>query len=269
MGRMIPLLLTALLFMSSAVEAEVPLLKPDKLNSKASHIVAGQVQAVYETTETNGDWQSIDAVAEIRVSAVEKGTGLKPGGVVYARYSQRRWTGQGNPGPYSRGTDGVSKGDYVRAYLQQKDGAFEVLMPNGFVSIDQEEAADNSTAEDAAARELAVLQGTWFRTVKTEQGEFTIQKEHAGHTTSLVITDASGNVVEEKHSKFELNTDGQVRIFTFSDNIFIAGPNRGRVAPAPQSYIYRVVGNTFYEFRGLITDQNEPINVITWKRAKE
>ncbi|WP_237229164.1 hypothetical protein [Rubinisphaera sp. JC750] len=266
---MIPLLLAALLFPSSVVEAEVPLLKPDELNSKASHIVAGQVQAVYETTETDGDWQSIDAVAEIRVSAVEKGTGIKPGGVVYARYSQRRWTGEGNPGPHSRGTDGVSQGEYVRAHLKQDAGVFEVLMPNGFVSIDQEEAPDNSTAEDAAARELAAVQGTWFRTVKTDQGEFTFMKEHAGHTTSLVITDAKGQLVEEKHSKFELSTDGPVRIFTFSDNIFVAGPNRGRVAPAPQSYIYRVVGDTFYEIRGLLKEDKDGINAFTWKRAKE
>lgn len=135
--------------------------------------------------------------------------------------------------------------------------------------LQAEDASRNSTAEDEAARELAAIQGIWIRTVTTDQGEFTITKDHAGHTTSLVITDAGGNVVEEKHSKFELNIDGPVRIFTFSDNVFVAGPNRGRVAPAPQSYIYRVVGDTFYEFRGLLTDQNEPINVITWKRAKE
>ena len=135
--------------------------------------------------------------------------------------------------------------------------------------VQAEEASQKSTAQDREAQELAAVQGTWFRTVKTDQGEFTFMKEHAGHTTTLVITDANGEIVEEKRSEFELNTNGPVRIFTFSNNVFLAGPNRGRVAPAPHSYIYRVVGNTFYEFRGLLTDQNEPVNVITWKRAKE
>ncbi|WP_013630816.1 hypothetical protein [Rubinisphaera brasiliensis] len=135
--------------------------------------------------------------------------------------------------------------------------------------VQAEEASQKSTAQDREAQELAAVQGTWFRTVKTDQGEFTFMKEHAGHTTTLVITDANGEVVEEKRSEFELNTDGPVRIFTFSNNVFVAGPNRGRVAPAPQSYIYRVVDDTFYEVRGLLKEDKDGINAITWKRAKE
>ncbi|MCS7469202.1 hypothetical protein NZK35_21325 [Stieleria sp. ICT_E10.1] len=117
--------------------------------------------------------------------------------------------------------------------------------------------------------DLAEVQGTWVRTVKTDAGTYTMTKEHRGNETTLTITSSDDRVVESKTSEFRLETTGKVRIFTFFNNRFTAGANRGRTANAPQSYIYRVTDDTFVEVRGmLIADDSKPA-VVTWKRVQE
>ena len=115
--------------------------------------------------------------------------------------------------------------------------------------------------------DLAEVQGTWVRTVKTDTGTYTITKEHRGNETTLTIKSAADRVVESKTSEFRLETTGKVRIFTFFNNRFTAGANRGRTANAPQSYIYRVTDDTFVEVRGMLIDDDSNPAVVTWKRV--
>ncbi|WP_372895391.1 hypothetical protein [Stieleria sp.] len=119
----------------------------------------------------------------------------------------------------------------------------------------------------SSPEDLAEVQGTWVRTVKTETGTYTITKQHRGNETTLTITGADDRVVESKTSEFRLETTGKVRIFTFFNNRFTAGANRGRTADVPQSYIYRVTGDTFIEVRGMLIDDDSEPAVITWKRV--
>ena len=122
---------------------------------------------------------------------------------------------------------------------------------------------------DTAAQELAAVQGKWVRTVETDRGMFKIVKEHKGNKTTLTIMDSEGQIVEEKNSEFRLETTGKVRVFTFFNNVFTAGPNKGRTDDAPQSYIYQVTGDTFVEVRGLMIGDDDRISAFTWERVKE
>ncbi|QDV42397.1 hypothetical protein Enr13x_22420 [Stieleria neptunia] len=127
----------------------------------------------------------------------------------------------------------------------------------------------DSDATQSSPEALAEVQGKWVRTVEAKGGTYTITKAHSGHETTLTITDADDRVVESKTSEFRLETTGKVRIFTFFNNTFTAGANRGRTVKAPQSYIYRVTDDRFIEVRGmLIADESKPA-VVTWKRVKE
>ena len=79
-------------------------MSPEALRKTATHVIIGQVTAVYERTETTGDWKYTKYVAEIRVEACEKGDGIKKGDLVYARYWRRAWIGKGLVPRPRRGT---------------------------------------------------------------------------------------------------------------------------------------------------------------------
>ncbi len=122
------------LLWATAAPAEVPTRTPDQLKQQAQNIVVGQVQAVYRTSERQANHEHTDAVAEIRITAVEKGSTFKPGDLVYARFWNRTWLGTGSPPPGSSGHHGTpKKGDSVRVYLGRgEDQGHDVLLPNGF-----------------------------------------------------------------------------------------------------------------------------------------
>jgi hypothetical protein len=138
-------LLTALAGAGTARAEKVPL-SPEELRKTATHVVVGQVAAVYTRGETAGDWKYTHYVAEVRVAESEKGDGLKKGDLVYARYWHRHWVGAGKQPPSTGGHWPVpSQGESVRVYLARnaydgftfdnKDGGFNVIGGNGFESL--------------------------------------------------------------------------------------------------------------------------------------
>ena len=74
-----------------------------------------------------------------------KGDRIQAGDLVYGRFWNKRWIGEGNPGPFSRGHMGPNTGQLVRAYLVRKDGAYDVILPNGLRGIPE---AGAGTSED-------------------------------------------------------------------------------------------------------------------------
>ena len=154
--------LLALILSCGVTNAEVPLLSSEELKSKATHIVMGKVRNVYSTTEKSENWEDTNFVAEMSVVSVEKGGGINSGDVIYAHYWKKKWVGKGDPEPHSSGHGGVKKGDFVTAYLKRKDGAYQVLLPNGFATLKPNEAKEVSPT--------ASLQGTWNFAFYKEKG---------------------------------------------------------------------------------------------------
>jgi hypothetical protein len=137
------LALAASLVLVCPVRAEKVNLSPEQLRRTATHVVTGQVTAVYARTETEGDWKYTRYVAEVRVGECEKGDGIKKGDLVYVRYWRRSWVGKGPVPPSTAGHRGLPReGDSIRAYLARnaydgfdpnnKDGGFNVIGANGF-----------------------------------------------------------------------------------------------------------------------------------------
>ena len=78
---------------------EKPDLSPELLRDTATHVVVGEVRQIWSREESTASWDFTHSVAEIAVESVEKGDGLQPGELVYARYWRKRWDGWGTPPP--------------------------------------------------------------------------------------------------------------------------------------------------------------------------
>jgi hypothetical protein len=131
------------LFSALVARGEKASMSPAALERVATHIVQGEVKAIYTRAEKVGNWQYIRYIAEVRVEKSEKGKGLEAGGLVYARYWTRSWTGRGPMPPSTSGHRGLPKrGESLRIYLAQNaydgftkensDGGFNVIGANGF-----------------------------------------------------------------------------------------------------------------------------------------
>ncbi|MBX7106019.1 MAG: hypothetical protein K1X57_18195 [Gemmataceae bacterium] len=138
--------LMAILVFVPALRAEKVPMSPEELRKTATHVVTGQVVAVYERTESVGDWKYTKYVAEVRVDTCEKGDGIKKDDLVYARYWRRAWIGQGEVPPSTAGHRGLpTAGATIRVYLARNaydgftrdnhDGGFNVIGANGFEAM--------------------------------------------------------------------------------------------------------------------------------------
>jgi hypothetical protein len=134
------------------------------------------------------------------------------------------------------------------------------------VSKSPGEAPDGEMTQQ---QELASVQGKWKRTVKTDGGILTLVKEHVGNKTTLSILDPNDGILAVKSSEFRLELDGKVRVFTYFNNLFTAGPQAGQADKAFKSYIYRVHGDTFFEIHGMLKGDSGPPTVFTWQRVNE
>lgn len=122
---------------------EKPDLSPQALRDASTHVVVGEVRAVYSRRTTEGDWRYTRHVAEVKVQKVEKGAGIDVGGLIYVRYWIRTWA---SPRPVPPETGGYRdlpiEGQVLRIYLAKnandgftednKDGGFNAIGANGF-----------------------------------------------------------------------------------------------------------------------------------------
>jgi hypothetical protein len=103
------------------------------------------------------------------------------------------------------------------------------------------------------------MQGRWVRSVQAIQG----------NQSTVTRYDENGKVLAAHTAQFALSRDGRVRLFTFWNQEFTAGPNKGKTRAERRSFVYRVDANTFYEARGLLVDEPESPGLNLWKRAGE
>lgn len=159
MQRVLSVGFTLVMFALTATgRAEKVNMSARELQNTATHVVTGTVRAIYHREETVGRWHYERFVAEIRVEASEKGEGLEPGHLLYARYWHRTWRGDGFPPPSTSGHRGLPKaGDHLRVYLARNaydgftndnhDGGYNVIGANGFEPYDPASPTDDANPE--------------------------------------------------------------------------------------------------------------------------
>ncbi len=151
MSRMICLFVVVSSCVISVARAEKVDLSPQELREMATHVVTGHVNMIFQQTLALDDWQYTLYVAELRIAECTKGDGLAAGNLMYARYWQQQWIGNGDAPPSTSGHRGLpDEGDFVRVYLSRNaydgfgdnsDGGFNVIGANGFES--RQLTADN------------------------------------------------------------------------------------------------------------------------------
>ena len=123
-----------------------------QLETIATHIVVGKVQAVYSYKEREGiplvsGYEYDHKVAEVKIEKVEKGKISES--LVYVRYWSRTWKGVGLPPPGGQSYENQpKKGQACRFYLSRNaydglsrkgnnDGGYNVVYVNGIQPIDK------------------------------------------------------------------------------------------------------------------------------------
>lgn len=131
---------TIAVMIGSSLLAEVPNRSPERLTESATNIVTGKVLRIYSRQEREAGTSRTRYVAEVRIETVEKGEGLTPDTLIYARYLTQVLP-KGSVG--TTGHRGLpNEGERVRVYLARNtsdgfdrdnnDGGFNVIFPNGF-----------------------------------------------------------------------------------------------------------------------------------------
>lgn len=130
---------------ATAIAEKAPYTKK-QLEAVATHIVVGKVQAIYMRRERNGNYEYVHKLAEVKIKNLEKGKG--PAGLVYIRYFDRNWKGQGVVPPgggsyYPQPKEGRTYRFYLarNAYdgwsLQgPQDGGYNVVYVNGIQPLE-------------------------------------------------------------------------------------------------------------------------------------
>ena len=123
-----------------------------QLETIATHIVVGKVQAVYSHKEREGiplvsGYEYDHKVAEVKIEKVEKGKISES--LVYVRYWSRTWKGIGLPPPGGQSYENQPKKDQTcRFYLARNaydglsregnnDGGYNVIYVNGIQPINK------------------------------------------------------------------------------------------------------------------------------------
>jgi len=125
-------------------------------------------------------------------------------------------------------------------------------------------------AADENAEELKKLAGRYERSATNNAGtQFRLTKEIDGNQEVVTTLDDVGNVVTSHTAAIKVEKRGGVRIFSFFNRVFLAGPNKGEQQFETVSYIYRADQEWFVEARGLMDGDPSPPGMLLWKRVKE
>src|SRR5262249_9886880 len=111
-------------FSPSAARAEIPDMDPQQLAAMATDVFAGKLVRIYSVVENRAEGHTTCSVAEVQISAVEKGTCVAK--LVYLRFWRRKWRGKAEAPDGSYGYRDIPEvGSQVRAYVRQaEDGGY-------------------------------------------------------------------------------------------------------------------------------------------------
>lgn len=118
-----------------------------------------------------------------------------------------------------------------------------------------------------ADKSLDAVQGTWERVVTRADGVKLgrVVKVTDGNKESVAYYDADDQLVRRHTATISVSRKQGIRYFTYSNLEVTDGADRGKKAPGPSTYVYKVQGDTFFEIYGL-DDDDRPLQILVWKK---
>ena len=124
--------------------------------------------------------------------------------------------------------------------------------------------------QPAPASDLDAIQGYWVRTERGGVMELfrprTVTKLVRGDSETLTTCDHEGNVISAHTAKIRLLRGGPIRVFSYSDLTYTAGPDAGTETGQGGVYLYKVVGDTFVEIWGVLGEEDSDPRILRWTR---
>jgi hypothetical protein len=140
----------------------------------------------------------------------------------------------------------------------------------GFSSLLRTAATGAENPEDRLLKEdLASIQGAWELTVPDDvaKTDGRIVKHIRGNRDVGSHYTPDGKLCYEHVAEIELRRSGPVQVHFYSLEVTL-GPDKG--AKSRGSFIYKVMGDTFYEIGGvMIGEEKVRPYVMTWRRLRE
>jgi hypothetical protein len=131
-------------------------------------------------------------------------------------------------------------------------------------------AGPYSMAAEDDPDELKKLAGRYERTFSNNAGTvFRAVKEIDGNQEIVTLFDDVGNVVTAHSATIKVEKHGPVRVFSFFNRVYLAGPNKGDTQFGTVSYVYRADQEGFVEARGAMDGDRSSPGMLVWKRIKD
>ena len=166
---------------------------------------------------------------------------------------------------------GSVEGQFAKAIYEVKGNTFKLCFSQS-TKLDRPKDFDTVGTRYFCftLKRVADVDGSWQRTVKDEEGKSNrIVKQHEAGKTTLSVYDEAGKLVHQHQSKYKLSESGEVKIFSYFGMEATAGPAKGQKRPDANAYVYRIHGDSFYEFRGALFSDTAPPGTIVWQRVKD
>lgn len=136
-----------------------------------------------------------------------------------------------------------------------------------FFALSQDDVV-KQTPEEA---DLAAVQGMWERDFTDQAGKIVGRavKHIEGRRETVTYYDSDDKVLQAHRVEIKLRREGGVRLFEHSEIEIIAGPRKGLKSDRRGAYVYKVEGDRFLEFQGiLIRDAEQRADIRVWNRKE-
>lgn len=166
---------------------------------------------------------------------------------------------------------GSVEGQFAKAIYEVKGDTFKLCFSQS-TKLDRPKVFDTAGTRYFCftLQRVADVEGSWERQVKDEEGNLNrIVKQHEAGKTTLSVYDEAGKLVHQHQSKYKLSESGDVQIFTYFSMEATAGPAKGQKRADESAYVYRIHGDSFYEFRGALRNDTALPGMIVWRRVKD
>ena len=123
-----------------------------------------------------------------------------------------------------------------------------------------------ATADESASEKLlAKCQGTWIRTNTNNGAKNRVVKVIDGNKETVSYF-RNGMLTGAHQVEIEVAATEHFNLFTYRNGVVIAGPDKGNTFAGPNSYVFKIEDNTWYEVMRLLKGGKGRPSVHQYKR---